>query len=272
MNTLFGIQLATGLDCIVAWQKRNGMEKGGLEQEIGRKVKFSQATIQKWQKDRIPDDPKYVEYLIIRCKKEGHLGREWAEDLLHAYNEHHDPIGFLDEVYGPTDAEFTKLSNMARYSEQFKTVKFSASRGLTDLPKDKLEPEYLKGTGIQIEIDVAQEANLLLLDKDSSGTILCLSPSQFVPESQLKQGENILPQEESGRSAFYIDSKVGREQLIAIVTEEPLPDIGWKIENPAVTALELKDRELKPIVEWVRSLPNNRRRIFETSFQVVRDD
>ena len=109
---------------------------------------------------------------------------------------------------------------------------------------------------------------MLLLDKDSSGIISCLSPSQFVPEPRLKQGENILPQEKSGYSALIIDSKPGREQLIAIVTEEELPNIGWPPEDPKSKTLILKDWELKPIVEWVSSIPYNHRKILETSFQV----
>ena len=153
MSNMFGIHLATGLGCVVAWQRRNGMAMGGLEQDIGRDLGVGQALVQQWKNKQLPVDPKHVEYLIIRCKRQGRMDRGWAEDLLDAYDKHPNPAGFVDEIYGQTDAEFTRLSNMAKYSDQFKTV---SGRPLRD--KGTLEDHYPMKSRIQIQIKVEGEA------------------------------------------------------------------------------------------------------------------
>ena len=102
-------------------------------------------------------------------------------------------------------------------------------------------------------VDVPQAGHLVLLEREPNGSIVCLSPSEFVRQNSLGKGLSILPQVDNpyNLEAFGA-TELGREELIACL----LPDVpqgaelGW-LETSRQAAMGLGVEQLVTLLGCV---------------------
>jgi hypothetical protein len=100
-------------------------------------------------------------------------------------------------------------------------------------------------------VDVPSEAHLVLLEREPNGSIVCLSPSEFVRQNKLSVGLSILPQDNPLNVAAFGATEVGREELIAcLLPKVPLAEFGW-LETSREQALVLGVVELVSVLGCV---------------------
>lgn len=118
-----------------------------------------------------------------------------------------------------------------------------------------------------LAIESEREGHLLLLNKGTSGNIYCLCPSRFAPDTRLKIGCSYLPQAEPPLDAFVLTGRVGREHLLAIVTEEPL-GLEWMPTSSSSPARVLAPIEIDALAERLQSLEPDRWAAMSTYFDI----
>jgi hypothetical protein len=98
------------------------------------------------------------------------------------------------------------------------------------IPRNRVKNCYsvLLNEEIVFCVDVPSEGHLVLLEREPSGDIVCLSPSPYVRQNKLSVGLSILPQlDNSNVDAFGADEP-GREELIAcLLPQVPLAEFAW---------------------------------------------
>jgi hypothetical protein len=101
-------------------------------------------------------------------------------------------------------------------------------------------------------VDVPSEGHLVLLEREPNGSIVCLSPSEFVRQNRLSAGLSILPQLDNPHNfEAFGATEVGREELIAcILPQVPLAEFGW-LETSRQEALVLGVDELVSLLGCV---------------------
>lgn len=130
----------------------------------------------------------------------------------------------------PVHAGLHGLLSAARFTDRIWPVPADAvSRGMTrptlrDLgeAQDDARRIFRLGERVCVCIESEREGHLLLLDLGTTGKVYCLCPSWFAPEAPLGVGRTYLPQARGAAEAFTVTGRPGREQLLAVVTDEPL--------------------------------------------------
>ena len=116
-------------------------------------------------------------------------------------------------------------------------------------------------------IDVPSEGHLVLLEREPSGSIVCLSPSEFVRQNKLGVGLSILPQDNPLKVAAFGATEVGREELIAcLLPKVPLAEFGW-LETSREQALVLGVAELVSVLGCV--VERFHAQLWKLSYEVV---
>jgi Domain of unknown function (DUF4384) len=89
-------------------------------------------------------------------------------------------------------------------------------------PQDDVEHGYRLGSRLRLAIETERDGHLLLLDEGSEGNLYRLCPSHFAPDTYLPRDRRSLPQARSRYDSFVLTGEPGREQLLAIITDQPL--------------------------------------------------
>lgn len=116
-------------------------------------------------------------------------------------------------------------------------------------------------------VDVPREGHLVLLEREPNGSIVCLSPSEFVRQNKLSAGLSILPQANHLQVEAFGATEVGREELIAcLLPQVPVAEFGW-LEASREQALVLGVAELVSVLGCVvERLPAH---LWKLSYEVV---
>jgi hypothetical protein len=116
-------------------------------------------------------------------------------------------------------------------------------------------------------VDVPSEGHLVLLEREPNGSIVCLSPSEFVRQNRLSAGLSILPQDNHLQVAAFGATEVGREELIAcLLPQVPLAEFGW-LETSRREALVLGVDELVSLLGCV--VERFHAHLWKLSYEVV---
>lgn len=126
----------------------------------------------------------------------------------------------------------------------------------------------LLGSRVFWAIEWETPAHLLLLNHGAEGKTYCLCPSWFVPSTRLHPGRTLLPTEDAGCEPFVLTGVPGRESVLAILTEEPLP-LDWMPATPEVPARVLADRDLLELEAILSRLQPDQWTALATDFDVV---
>lgn len=116
-------------------------------------------------------------------------------------------------------------------------------------------------------VDVPSEGHLVLLEREPNGSIVCLSPSEFVRQNKLSVGLSILPQDNLLNIAAFGATEVGREELIAcLLPKVPLAEFAW-LETSREQALVLGVSELVSVLGCV--VERFHAHLWKLSYEVV---
>jgi hypothetical protein len=102
---------------------------------------------------------------------------------------------------------------------------------------------------IKYEVKVEREGYLILLEREPSGVVCCLCPSEYAPNSRCAAGVMVLPQYPPSEYATFGSDEVGREQILALITQE-LPPLDW-LGKSKEEALQLDRDHLYGLLEYV---------------------
>lgn len=102
-------------------------------------------------------------------------------------------------------------------------------------------------------VNSPKTGHLILFEREPNGTIVCLCPSEFAPESSYPGKETVLPHPDSEYQYFGSD-ELGWEQLIAVIAPE-LPPFQW-LEDSRKEALEVNQEHLAGLLDYVNGQPN----------------
>jgi hypothetical protein len=129
------------------------------------------------------------------------------------------------------------------------------------------ENRFLLNEEIVYCVDVPSEGHLVLLEREPNGSIVCLSPSEFVRQNKLSVGLSILPQDNHLKVAAFGATEAGREELIAcLLPKVPLAEFDW-LETNRQKVSELGVDELVSLLGCVvDKLPSE---LWKLSYEVV---
>lgn len=213
---------------------------------------------------------------------------EWLPKLLRALNDagiacpRADRATFATApIVAPTllDSSLQSLRIIARFTDQIwplpaeRAAHGTARSGVRGLgaPQDDVQHGYRLGSRVRLAIESERanaESHLLLLDEGPEGIIYCLCPSQFAPDTRLRDEYTELPQARSRYDSFVVTGKPGREHLVAIISDEPL-GLDWLPSDPKVPARVLKQADVERLLARLREIEASRWMALSTYFDVV---
>jgi hypothetical protein len=121
---------------------------------------------------------------------------------------------------------------------------------------------------MRLILESDRQGHLLLLDEGPEGKIYCLCPSLFAPDTFLPRGRNVYPQAQSRSESFVLTGVPGREELLAIITDEPLA-LGWMASTAEVPARVLSAEDVATLLVRLKALPTGTWTALATWFDVV---
>jgi hypothetical protein len=175
----------------------------------------------------------------------------------------------------PIDNGLEGLRSIARFTDQIwpvpascvrRRAKVSTVRGL-GAPQDDVQHGHSLGSRVCLALEMDREGYLLLLDEGPEGTVYCLCPSWFAPNTRLQTGLDYLPQAGSRYNSFTVTGKPGREHLLAIITDEPL-GLDWMPVDPKNPARVLSWNDINTLLDRLRGLEANRWMALSTYFDI----
>jgi len=108
---------------------------------------------------------------------------------------------------------------------------------------------------------------LTLLERGTSGKVYAICPSRFVPDGRLAPGRHVLPAPASPHPTFVASGPPGTEELLAVLTSEPL-DLDWMPRDRA-PARVLGERELEEFSRRLFAVPVDQRQAYATYFEII---
>jgi hypothetical protein len=143
-----------------------------------------------------------------------------------------------------------------------------STMSLTGKSRVKTSKSVVLNEKIVLCVDVPSEGHLVLLEREPNGSIVCLSPSEFVRQNRLSAGLSILPQLDNPHNLeAFGATEVGREELIAcLLPQVPLAEFGW-LETSRQEALVLGVDELVSVLGCV--VERFHAHLWKLSYEVV---
>lgn len=230
--------------------------------------------------------PEQVQYWLEGCQWIeilSHPTEQWLPQVLKSFErigvQYHGANLTLAKVESvapkQTKHSLEGLRAVAKFTDRFWTVpaesvKRDGHRSLRDMgeEQDNLQHSFRFGSRACLTIESEREGHLLLLDEGTSGKIYCLCPSWFAPDTRISRQQSYLPQTNSRYDSFVITGKPGRENLLAIITDEPL-GLDWMPDNQKIPARVLDQDDIEALLTKLNSLEANRWTAMSTYFDVT---
>jgi hypothetical protein len=148
----------------------------------------------------------------------------------------------LDELWQELCQLAVFAPQQLRFTPAFEQIaRFSAVR-------DRYLTDIRASTKIWLDLEIERAGWLILLDRDPSSAITCLSPSPYVPEYRLERGIERLPQRTSIDRVFQPEM-LGDEVLVAIILPEE-PSFSWLT---GAECLELEQWHLQELLTYIKN-------------------
>lgn len=214
-----------------------------------------------------------------------HPDKEWLPRLTRAL-QRRDGQPFHPSLQGPslipTEHTIRGLLSLSGYTDQFwpttpgeaekirGRTRSAGLRGCRDIaaPQEGAGHTFRIGDHTNVVLESAREGYLTLLDFGTSGRIYGVCPSRFIPDPHIAPGKHVFPSEDSPHPTFVATGRPGREELLAIITDEPL-DLDWMPTDPRVPAKVLSAHDLDDLLRQVRQLDSNRWTAYATYFTIA---
>ena len=166
-----------------------------------------------------------------------------------------------------TPPSMQSLRTLASFNDSIWPFLAQAYRDIGEVPGE--QRRYRIGSPLGIAIKSERAGHLLLLDEGTAGNTYCLCPSRFAPNTRIEKGWNYLPQLEARHPYFEVSGKPGREELLAIITDEPFPQ-DWAPPETGPPARVLNAQDVKLILAHIQSLDPTNWIALATYFDIVR--
>jgi len=118
---------------------------------------------------------------------------------------------------------------------------------------------------ILFKINLEKPGHLILLEREPSGVMCCICPSEYAHEFQVKSGETTLPQYPPSPYPVFTANEEGQEQILAVITPDK-PSLNWLAKSQQ-EALELDHQHLYELLTYVEERSESQ--VFYTEYQVV---
>jgi hypothetical protein len=130
------------------------------------------------------------------------------------------------------------------------------TRGFRDLgeAQEEMSHVYRLGDQVRLMLESNRPGELLLIDRGTSGKLYSLCPSAFAPSTRVERGLNAFPQAGARYQAFKLSGSSGREKLLAILSDDPLP-LDWTSRDPGAPARLLTESDVRALLACLRQLP-----------------
>ena len=102
---------------------------------------------------------------------------------------------------------------------------------------------------ILFKINLDQKGYLILLEREPSGAVCCLCPSEYAPEFCFDAGEITLPQYPPSPYPTFTATELGQDQMVAVISPKK-PPLDW-LEISQQEALELNQNQIKALLEYI---------------------
>lgn len=168
--------------------------------------------------------------------------------------------GYTDQFWPITPDEAKKLRGQTRGA---------GARACRDVaaPQDGVDRQFRIGDHLNIVLECEKGGYLTLLDFGTTGTVYSVCPSRFIPDQKITPGKHVFPSGDSPHPTFVASGRPGTEQLLAIITDEPL-DLGWMPEDPKVPAKVLDANDLGTLLGQVMKREANEWAAYATYFAI----
>jgi hypothetical protein len=126
------------------------------------------------------------------------------------------------------DNLWSKLCELARYAPQQLKILLATEQTASSASLDSPALTSVKAKSkVWIDVEIDRPGWLILLDRDATGEIVCLSPSPYVPQPQLDRGIERLPQVTSIDRRVFQPEILGDGMLLAIILPEQPTSLSW---------------------------------------------
>lgn len=182
------------------------------------------------------------------------IGKAWLRNEL--FPQWAKTRGLITETLLTLEQLWQKLKGKSRKTDKMgpKLAPGISTLEMWESPSNYL-PTVRLGSHIEIHIELETTGHLILLEKGTSGKLWCLCPSFFAPQSYLKPGKVVLPQENSRQKSFKVSGIPGKEEIVAIIapTDPPFPWLPKPDQNP----LLLQEIHLQELLEYFEGRPES---------------
>lgn len=256
-----------------------------LNIEIVKKFKSYEATSSSFRKEVSKDVAKQ----FAACRKaEDTLYKPWTQKLLGKllYSSEDTIRRLLNLEEGGTEETITKVARILRIDPEelvgpdafsltpqqlwqelmkkatltnlmgavFAQPKISTLGARPIRPDDPFLRTVPLGSDIEFHLNFGKQGYLILLEREPSGVVVCLCPSQYAPNPDCTDELMVLPQCPPSPNRYFGATEAGCEQYIAVVCQE-LPPLDWLTESKK-KALELDKQHLKELLEYLKTSPD----------------
>jgi len=159
------------------------------------------------------------------------------------------------------DFLWQKLSQLATYAPRQLGVISSTVPTLAfdDEAEEQFLTRIISKSPVKIKIKPEQPGYLILLDRDSTGEVVCLSPSPYVPQPQLHTAEwEELPQAALSSKKVFKPATLGEEVFLAILFSEK-PEFSWLTvlhieKSVGERCLRLQGEQLQELCQYIEQV------------------
>lgn len=166
-----------------------------------------------------------------------------------------------------------RLWHVAGFTDQIWPVKSPTlapaplTRGL-GAPQDGRIRRARLGDEVRLVLEFEEPGYLTLLDRGPEGILYGLCPSAFAPNPKIAPGRMLIPQLSSPVKGLVVTGNPGREELLAIVTREPL-QLGWGTTDPVERPAHVLSRDdVNRLLEQLDHLEPDAWTVRATSFVI----
>jgi len=210
---------------------------------------------------------------VLRSLQKGGIGLNIPQSVKPSVPDAPAPIPTNSTIYG--------LLSIAGYTDQFWPTtpdeakklrgqdRGAGARACRDVaaPQDGVDRQFRIGDHLNIVLECKTGGYLTLLDFGTTGTVYSVCPSRFVPGQKIIPGKHVFPSGDSPHPTFVASGRPGTEQLLAIITDEPL-DLDWMPEDPKMPAKVLDASELDNLLGQVMKREANEWAAYATYFAI----
>ncbi|MEB3886482.1 DUF4384 domain-containing protein [Lyngbya sp. CCY1209] len=161
-----------------------------------------------------------------------------------------------------------QLSQQSQRTQQMGFIEAPETLAVANLgarrePSKDYKDQVGLNSEVILEINLTAAAHLTLLEREPNGTVVCLCPSEYAPNTLLSRNIEKIPQESAPYPTFAA-TELGQEQWIALLTPQS-PPFQW-LKQSRWEAMELQLLHLQEVFEYVKT---NQARLLYTEYEVV---